>query len=299
MDTALPLVSVAVISFNQRDFLRECLESILCQSYGALEVVVADDGSSDGSQEMIREMASRDPRVKPVLASKNCGITANSNAALANCSGELVAWMGGDDLMLPGKIAKQVEFFQRHPETALCYHNLDVFDSSSGKTLYYYNGKGGTFPHVGGAEVLVAYGTFCGGCSVMHRRDAAPANGFDARIAISSDWLLWVQIARHGRVGYIDEVLGRYRRHNANVTGRRDDLEESFRTLEIIREELPQYAAAVQTRWKTLVSARRTNRILRGIMRLGVREETLLLLRQLRRRLRWFREARSPGTGSA
>ncbi len=100
----LPLVSVAVITYNQKEFLRECIESILAQDYPNLEIVIADDASSDGTQDMLRDYDVQFPdKFVLKLAGRNQGITANSNEAHFACTGKYIAWMGGDDLMLPGK----------------------------------------------------------------------------------------------------------------------------------------------------------------------------------------------------
>src|SRR5205085_10493128 len=125
-----PLVSVAVVTYNQKDLLKECLESILAQDYSNFEVVVADDGSTDGSQEMARSYAEKScAPFKLVFAEKNRGITANQNAALRGSSGKYISWIAGDDLMLPGKLSKQVAFLESNPEFVICYHDLDIFDS--------------------------------------------------------------------------------------------------------------------------------------------------------------------------
>lgn len=237
-----PRVSVAIVTYNQRDLLRACLNSVLAQGYPNLQVVVADDASSDGTAEMLAGFAERSRGVVvPVIAPRNQGVTANSNAALAACDGAYIAWMGGDDLMLPGKLRAQVDFLETRPDHAICYHDLEVFDSASGVTLRHFNhGAGSLFPHEGGPEVLVEHGTFFGGCSAMMRRAAAPPNGFDPRIAVASDWLFWIETALKGKVCFLPQVLGRYRRHPGSVTAvRRHDPAEEFLTLAIVECTYP------------------------------------------------------------
>ena len=119
-DTKLPLVSISIITYNQKDFLRECIESALAQDYPHLEIVVADDGSKDGTHEMLHDYQARYPdKFVLRLAERNQGITANSNAAHFACTGKYIAWMGGDDLLLPGKIRRQVEFMVALPVCTL------------------------------------------------------------------------------------------------------------------------------------------------------------------------------------
>ena len=101
-----PLVSVAIITYNQKIFLEECIESILLQTYKNIEIIIADDGSSDGTHQLAQNFQENYPDIKFKLAlSKlNFGITNNSNLAFENCSGKYIAWMGGDDLMHPKKL---------------------------------------------------------------------------------------------------------------------------------------------------------------------------------------------------
>lgn len=250
-----PLVSIAIISYNQKEFLRECLESILLQDYQNLEIVIADDGSKDGTHEMLAEYSERHPgRFVLRLSPENQGITRNSNLAHFACSGKYIAWMGGDDLMLPGKISAQVRYMEEHPECSICYHNLDVFDSSSGKSLRQFNSRDSAWS--GKIDVAVRHGTFNGACSNMVRAAHCPEHGFDERVRIASDWLYWVQIlAKGGEIHYLDRVLGRYRRHGGNVTSRRmiEVTQDHLISCGIILSEMPALSSEVRARTAQLL----------------------------------------------
>lgn len=213
-----PLVSVAVISYNQKNYLRECIESCLTQDYPNFEMVVADDGSLDGTREMLKEYSQKYPgKFVLRLSDKNQGITANSNLAHFACSGKYIAWMGGDDIMLPGKLTRQVQFMENNPHCDICYHNLDVFDSETNRTISYFNDKKKQIN--GDIRKVIKYGAFNGGCSTMIRKCKAPVNGFETTLPVVSDWLYWVEtLASGGSINYIDEILGRYRRHQNNVS---------------------------------------------------------------------------------
>lgn len=213
-----PLVSVAIITYNQKSFLKEAIESVLQQDYEPFEIVIGDDCSTDGTQEMLIEYEKKMPgKFVLQLAEKNGGNTANSMAVHFACRGKYIAWLGGDDLMLPGKIIKQVQFMEDNPDYNIVYHNLDVFDSVSGRHLHFFNNA--KTAYTGGVEILIKHGTFNGACATMVRRSASPDYGFDSKLIIASDWLYWIDhLAKGGKIGYISEVLGRYRRHENNVT---------------------------------------------------------------------------------
>lgn len=213
-----PLVSVAIITYNQRDFLIECIESVLSQDYPNIEIVVGDDGSTDGTKELLHDYAFRYPgKFVLCLSVENRGITANSNAVHHSCSGDYVAWIGGDDVMFPRKIFLQVEHMEKHPECAICYHDVEVFESASGERLYNFSER--HRPRQGDVRVVVRWGTFNCGCSTMVRREMAPSHGFNSDIPMASDWIFWIEtLATGGEIQYIDRILSRYRRHGGNIT---------------------------------------------------------------------------------
>lgn len=116
-----------MLTYNQRHLVRETLASVVPQTYPDVEIVVADDGSTDGTQEIIAEIARQHPRIVPAMGERNLGIAGNFNRALAHCTREFVAYLGSDDVMLPGKIQRQVEYMRAHPECAMCYQTWKSF----------------------------------------------------------------------------------------------------------------------------------------------------------------------------
>lgn len=268
-----PTVSVHIIAYQQREFLREAIESVLAQRYGALEICVGDDGSTDGTHEMLRDYAVRYPGVfQLALSTTNRGITANCNAAYALCTGQYVAWLGGDDLMCPGKLHAQVAYMAAHPEMSLSFHDQDVFESASGRTLYRldHGGRSRRWRAPDGAALLLRNGVFCGSCSIMTRRDASPA-AFDARIPITSDWLFWVETAARGDVGYLPGTYTRYRRHGANVSSAPTRaFEEAMLTLAIVDSRHPALLRATRDRRARLFLHEAVARFRRGARREGL-----------------------------
>jgi len=245
MKNEQPLVSIAIITYNQKEFLKECVESCLAQDYPNLEVVIADDGSTDGTQGMLRDYAIKYPDTFVIrLAEKNQGITPNSNVAHFACSGKYIAWMGGDDLMLPGKISKQVAYMESNSDCTICYHDLEVFDSDSNKILHYFSKK--NKPRQGDVRTSIKYGVFNGACSTMVRAEKIPVNGYNLLLPVASDWCYWVDsLANGGSINYLNEALGRYRRHSGNVTNKSSSIGQNvvdhLNTCNFIMAKHPQY----------------------------------------------------------
>ncbi|WP_432737676.1 glycosyltransferase [Maridesulfovibrio sp. FT414] len=111
---SFPKVSVTMPCYNCEDTVGQAIESILGQSFGDLELIAADDGSSDGTASVLREYAAKDSRLKPLFLDHQ-GVVGAANAAISAASGEYVARMDADDISLPDRIARQARLLDEHP----------------------------------------------------------------------------------------------------------------------------------------------------------------------------------------
>lgn len=123
----LPSVSVVVTSYNYEKFIGFAVESVLRQDYPNLEVVVADDGSTDGTVSLIRQYKARDPRVR-LISGENLGQPGNTSRGFAATSGRIICFLDADDEFLPGKIHAVVVAFQKSGNCGLCVHPLQRVD---------------------------------------------------------------------------------------------------------------------------------------------------------------------------
>jgi glycosyltransferase involved in cell wall biosynthesis len=239
---SLPQVSIAMISYQQKEYIVEALQSVIEQDYPNLQIVVSDDHSTDGTAQLIAEFADRYPgRIIALLNDNRLGITKNSNRALERCTGDYIAFIGGDDVFLPGKISRQVAWFEERKERVLCGHQVEVFYESGARAPHPFlrmmrvrRGKG--------AAGVIRRGAFAA-CSIMVRADKIPRHGFDENVPLVSDYVLWAEVlANGGEYGAIPGTYARYRRHGANVSGDVPRLvEDTVRALEIIQNRYPQY----------------------------------------------------------
>lgn len=217
MRAAYPKVSVFVITYNQKVFVQEAIESILMQHYPNLEIVIGDDGSTDGVQEILLQYQEKHPSLfKLILSQSNEGITANSNKILKECTGEYIAWLGGDDIWMPGKLLQQVSLMENNPQASLCVSKVEWFDSKTNKTMRVY--PHGDFNVENMNIIDTAYYIGCNGSSYMFRRNAIPQYGFEPSISMFSDWLFVIETLRNGNVIFINEALARYRRHGESMS---------------------------------------------------------------------------------
>ena len=238
-------VSILIISYNQEEFIATTLHSALDQGSG-VEIVVADDHSTDGTCDVVEEIARTGVApIQLLRGERNVGITGNCNRGLASCRGDLIAMLGGDDLMLPGKIAAQRAWMAASACRVLCGHDAENFDSETGATLHLDSERVQFEPELTGAVGLCRGETYYSGSSVVLRREAMPARGFDERLPMVSDLKLYIDtVGRDGVHGVIPGVWSRYRHHERNVshTHRRQMFDELADTYRLVAAEQPWFA---------------------------------------------------------
>lgn len=289
MAMSYPLVSVWCGTFNHVDFIGEALGSALQQDYPNLEVVVADDGSTDGTMEVISEYERKYPDRLIVLPRRTNqgveGIVSNANRALEACKGKYIAFLEGDDLFLPGKITKQVDWLEADERRVLCGHDVEVFDSKTGNRLYLLS-KISPMRNGRGAQSVVRDTMLYATVSIMVRASSIPAYGFDKRLRIVFDWKLWIDcLASGGQFGYVEGVYARYRRHERNITSSHFQIrhDDQFITLALVESWYPHLAHSCKYSRASLFYAMGIQALLRE-ERASARA---LLINAVRQRVHW------------
>jgi glycosyltransferase involved in cell wall biosynthesis len=120
-----PLVSVVIPAFNAAKYIRETLDSVLAQTYRPIEIVVVDDGSTDGTREQILAYGDR---VRYVWQPNSGGCSSPRNYGVRMASGEFIAFLDADDLIAPERIAAAVAVMKRRPDVGLAFTNFAHFD---------------------------------------------------------------------------------------------------------------------------------------------------------------------------
>jgi glycosyltransferase involved in cell wall biosynthesis len=125
------LVSILIPTYNRERYIGEAIESVLGQDYPSKEIIVVDDGSTDGT----RDIVARYGEVK-YFYQENAGIAAARNACLVHAGGEYIAWLDSDDYYLPGKLSAQVEYLEAHPEADIVFCPFkNFFEDESVKSI--------------------------------------------------------------------------------------------------------------------------------------------------------------------
>jgi teichuronic acid biosynthesis glycosyltransferase TuaG len=130
------MVSIVMPAYNAAKTIRESIESILAQTVDAWELIVIDDGSKDGTPQILAEFAALDGRIIFLQNERNSGASYTRNRAIALARGEWIAFLDSDDLWKPEKLEKQLALVAEHPDMVICY-TASAFINDDGKPYDY------------------------------------------------------------------------------------------------------------------------------------------------------------------
>jgi alpha-1,3-rhamnosyltransferase len=200
-----PLVSIIIASYNHCAFIEKSITSVLTQTYPNIELLVVDDGSTDGSVEHIQRL--QQLHGFSFLAQENKGLSRTLNETIARARGNLIAPFGSDDVMLPARIALQVAYLRDKPKEEI---------DAQGYPL----GKFRDLPRrrLDFEDVFLDRKTGAPAPTLLFRREALEkVGGFDPQIRLE-DLLIQLKITRAGySIDVLNEVLAHYRVHGSNT----------------------------------------------------------------------------------
>jgi alpha-1,3-rhamnosyltransferase len=212
-----PLVSVVVPCYNHEGYVKECIQSIIDQSYKNIELIVIDDGSKDASVAVIEELrgACEERFTRFEFSSReNKGLCNTLNQALDWCRGEYFAALASDDQWLPFKTEKQVEYLEVHPKVVAVFGGIILIDENSGFIRKVE--KTGSFEF---RDILLSK-HFLPAPTALVRRLELQAIGYDPSIQIE-DWNVWLKLSKYNeaRLDSLGDAVALYRQHQNNMSG--------------------------------------------------------------------------------
>jgi glycosyltransferase involved in cell wall biosynthesis len=205
-------VSVVIPAYNQDRFVGESVQSALDQTRRPLEVIVVDDGSTDDTRARLEPFGNR----ILLVSQANRGVSVARNEGSRRARGTHLAFLDADDAWLPRKLEAQTARLEADPELGLVHCGVEEIDATGRRTGERLDGREGW---VADAMLFFGPGVILGGGSgvVLPKHLFREAGGFDERMSTSADWDLHQRIARRARVGFVPEILLRYRRHEGNM----------------------------------------------------------------------------------
>jgi glycosyltransferase involved in cell wall biosynthesis len=215
-----PKVSICLPVFNGADFLAGAIESVQGQSFPDFELIIVDDVSTDASGEIIQKYAARDDRIVFSQNTRRLGLFANYNACLALANGDYVKLFAQDDLLQANAIATMVDIFDKYPEVSLVTGGKIWIDQNGRETKKILQFSQAVL--IAGKEVVIAnligLGNWVGEPSTVMFRTKDIGGGFDCSYYHYGDIEYWFRLLARGCLYYIDDVICKFRRHEASST---------------------------------------------------------------------------------
>lgn len=232
-----PLVSVIMPAYNSRAYLAEAIQSVLDQDYQALELIVVDDGSTDGTPDVARLFGER----VHVIEQRNSGPAAARNRGVSVAHGEFIAFIDSDDIWLPGKVRAQVDYLRDNPDVGVVFGRLirwfanadgsfgsppELHVPASGQIIVHEE-SGWIYPEMLLDSVIWIV-------SAMVRKSLWNSlGGLDESLRVGEDYDFFIRASRVCKMDELDKLVALYRIHTQSTT--QIIREENFECLVLIR----------------------------------------------------------------
>lgn len=213
-----PKVTVLMSVYDGTKYLREAIDSILGQTYTGFEFLIINDGSTDDSFDIIESYG--DPRIRVFHNKTNLGLTKALNKGLRLARGEYIARMDADDISLPQRLEKQIEFLDRNQDIGICGTFTETIGSVDGIWKY-------PMDHAYIRSRMIFANSFAHS-SVLLRTSILKEHKifYDESFRFSQDYELWVRLSRHTKFANLPDILVLHRVHNESVGTAHNRLQE-------------------------------------------------------------------------
>lgn len=215
-------VSVVIPVHNGEKYLAQAIESVLAQTYRDFELLIVDDGSTDGSRAIMDRHARRDARIR-ILSQANRGVSAAGNLGFEEARGAWVARLDADDIFLPDKLQSQIAFIRQHPDVRIV-GTLGYFINRTGRVIGLVNSDGPftrtEFESMAGRGEPVF---FVHSSTLMHRQTVLALGGYREQFVQAEDVDLWLRMSEKGQLLLkMPQPLLLYRLHGESLTMKRN-----------------------------------------------------------------------------
>jgi glycosyltransferase involved in cell wall biosynthesis len=274
-------VGIGMPVYNGERFLPQAVESLLAQTFGDFELVISDNASTDGTEEICRRFVVLDPRVRYERSPVNLGGPANFRRSFALCRGEYHKWATADDFWAPTMLERCVSVLDRHPDVVLCYPKTRLVDAG-GNLIRVYEDDLHLMEDSPSARFIRLLDTIelCQAHLGVIRRAAMARTGLIGA-ELASDTRFLAELTLYGKFFVVPEYLFSRRWHEASSSWARTDLER----------QRAYYDPARLTRFG-FHTWRRLWHLFRAVARAPIpSRDKRVLYRYLGRQVRWARTA--------
>ena len=248
-----PKVSVVMSVYNGEDYLSSAIDSIINQTLTDFEFVIINDGSIDGTPEILNEYKKKEPRIR-VFHQENMGLVKSLNKAISLSKGAYIARQDPDDISLPERFEKQVKFLDQNPDIALVGTVFQVNDEND-------DAVGGTKIPLSDEQIrthLISSNCFGHGTVMIRKSCLEETGAYDESFKYAQDYDLWLRLSERFKVSNLNETLYIWRRRNDAASVRNKYEQEEYariakqnalirRNKKIIKTKLPVVSVIVPT----------------------------------------------------
>ncbi|WP_100914770.1 glycosyltransferase family 2 protein [Pseudoalteromonas spongiae] len=226
-------VSIIMPNYNCLEYLPKAIDSVLQQQDVRFELIVVDDGSTDGSLEWLKAAEQKYNQLR-VLTQPNQGVIAARNRAIKKANGQFIAFLDADDYWYPNKLRKQVDYMLANPNCGLTFTNYQHVDTKYQEIIDCYSywpefaahrtQSNGDYQPLHDALGLLLIANVIGTSCVMVNKDIIErAGGFDPSLRSASDWDCWLRIALISEVGFSEDITMDYLMRPNSITANKQN----------------------------------------------------------------------------
>ncbi len=223
------LVTIITPVYNSSRYIKECVSSVVDQSYLNWELIIVDDCSTDNSKSIVLELSDKDERIRCIFLEKNVGVAEARNSAIRQARGRYIAFLDSDDIWMPNKLEKQIAFMQEK-KIAFSFTSYQIISED-----------GSQLKNIVKAPRIMTYSSYLKdtiiGCLTVVV-DVEKTGGFlMPNLRVSEDMALWLQLLKRGFFAYgLDEILSKYRETSNSLSTNKlkavKDVWRVYRTIE-------------------------------------------------------------------
>ncbi len=213
MNSEAPLVCVIMPAYNAEKYIAESISSVVHQSYQNWELIVINDGSTDQTLQIVEEFLQKDKRIRLANHETNKGLILARNKGLECAKGKYIANLDSDDIAMPSRLEKQVQFLEEHKSYVLLGTACEIINSNGERQQLIRR----NIPNEQ-IKTLLLFSNYFINSSVMMKADLAKEIGYVDDVPLSEDYQLFVALSNKGDLGNLDIPLVKYREHGSNIS---------------------------------------------------------------------------------
>lgn len=207
-DAGCPLVTILTPTYNQAQFIEETIASVLAQTYPSIEYIIIDDGSTDGTPEVLARYAN----VVHCLRQTNAGQAATINRGIELAAGKYFGYLSSDDLLDPEAVATLVQTLEDDPDLACVFPDANLIDAGSRVV------KHNVCRAFDYGQLLVRQECYIGPGALVRTDLARRTGGWRLDLKLAPDREFWLRLCKLGDIRFVDQVLAGYRLHGSSIS---------------------------------------------------------------------------------